>query len=180
MRNGINAIGYQIASLLAMYAAGIDQAWLGIAACVVFIAVQLVFSQTRARDSRAMLCALLVGIALDGTWAATGLIAYASPMSAWLAPAWILVLWATFAMTFNHSLHWLRGRLWLAALLGAIGGPLAYWGAERVFSAISLSSPAWLGLGLLSMTWAMAIPLIAWSAGIGASHSRVRREGAVS
>ena len=42
------------------------------------------------------------------------------------APLWILCLWAAFALTLTRSLAWLMRRPWLAALLGALGAPLAY------------------------------------------------------
>lgn len=180
MRAWLNAIGYQVASLAVMYFAGIERPWLGIAACLVFAVVQLYFSRTRTGDVFAMLTAFVVGFVLDGLWAAGGWVTYASPSPALFAPAWILALWVAFAMTFNHSLRWMRGRLWLAALGGAIGGPLAYWGAERVFSAVALPSPPWTSFASLAISWAMAVPLIARAAALGEPASSLHHQGARS
>ena len=44
------------------------------------------------------------------------------------APHWIVAMWVLFASTLNVSLRWLRGRWALATLLGAVAGPLAYYG----------------------------------------------------
>ena len=67
--------------------------------------------------------------------ASMGLLAYASPGPVHgLAPAWILALWMGFALTFNHSLHYVMRRTWLAIALGAIAGPLSYWIASRTWS----------------------------------------------
>ena len=49
-----------------------------------------------------------------------------------LVPVWILALWCAFASTLNVSLVWLQGRYLMAILLGAIAGPIAYLGAERI------------------------------------------------
>ncbi|WP_259304770.1 DUF2878 domain-containing protein [Thermomonas sp. S9] len=61
-------------------------------------------------------------------------------------------------------LGYLRRHLPLAALLGAIGGPLAYWGAARGWGAAHFSDPAWHGLLALGAGWALAMPLLAWLA----------------
>ena len=179
MRAWINAIGYQIASLMVIHAAGVGQAWRGILACALFVALQFAFSDSRRGDLMAMSCAFVIGCVLDGVWSATGWVEYASPSPAWFAPAWIMALWVAFAMTFNHSLRWMRGRPRMAAVLGAVGGPSAYWGAERVFSAVTLPSPPWFTLAALAIGWALAVPLIAHVAAMDPA-TRVRRQGATT
>lgn len=180
MRVWANAIGYQLASLLSLYAAAAGRPWPGVLACLSFVIVQLVFSQSRMGDLLAILCALGVGGLLDGIWLATGLVVYASPGPTFFAPAWILALWMAFAMTFNHALGWLRGRLRWAAALGAMGGPLAYWSAERIFSAVTLPSPPWPALASLAIGWALAVPAIAWAAAARPAAARLHRQGARS
>lgn len=179
MRVWINAIGYQLASLVVIHAAGVGQAWRGIAACLLFATLQFAFSDSRRGDLLAMSCAFVIGCLLDGLWSATGWVAYASPTPALFAPSWILALWVAFAMTFNHSLRWMRGRPVLAAALGAVGGPLAYWGAERVFSAVTLPSPPGFTLAVLAVGWGIAVPLIARAAAMD-PVTRVRHQGATT
>ena len=81
------------------------------------------------------------------------------------APAWILALWVTFALTFTQSLRWLQSHLRMAALLGLVGGPLAYLGAARGWQVVTFTAPAWHGLLLLASGWALATPMLAWLAG---------------
>jgi hypothetical protein len=81
-----------------------------------------------------------------------------------MAPAWILALWVTFALTFSQSLRYLQSRLWLAALLGLLGGPLAYLGAARGWHVVTFAEPAWRGLLALALGWALATPALAWLA----------------
>lgn len=73
-----------------------------------------------------------------------------------LVPAWMGALWLTFACTLNVSLQWLQRRPFLAGILGAFFGPLAYWGAEKL-DAVTLhaeqSSLIWLAVG-----WSILLP----------------------
>lgn len=53
---------------------------------------------------------------------------YLSP----LLPLWLLLLWGCFALVLVQVLAgWLR-HWWLAALVGAVTGPLAYWGGAAL------------------------------------------------
>lgn len=73
-------------------------------------------------------------------------------------PLWMVALWLAFACTVNVSLRWLAGNLPLAFVLGAVFGPLAYWGAAKL-GAVALPgqmlSLVWLGLG-----WGLLLPLM--------------------
>ncbi len=73
--------------------------------------------------------------------AVLGFIGYApGPLPAPFAPLWVLALWVLLGTTLDVSLRWLRGRWWLAALLGAVTGPLAYLGGARL-GALQLLRP---------------------------------------
>ncbi|HWA38438.1 MAG TPA: DUF2878 domain-containing protein [Burkholderiales bacterium] len=71
---------------------------------------------------------------------------------------WLVILWALFATTLNGALRALQGRPWLAALVGALGGPLAYYAGERM-GALQLLQPAAM-LAALALGWAIATPLL--------------------
>lgn len=75
------------------------------------------------------------------------------------APYWIIVMWALFATTLNLSLDWLKRRLVLAFLLGAIAGPLAYYGGARL-GAVYFVQPTYALLALM-IGWAVFTPLLA-------------------
>lgn len=101
----------------------------------------------------------LAGLAFESLLQATGWVAFAGggPAS-WLAPLWMAALWANFATTLNVSLRPLRGRPWLAAGLGAVGGPAAYWGGAEL-GAMTFHHPA-AGLIALALAWAVLTPLL--------------------
>ena len=165
MRFWANLIGYQLVWFAVVIAAARDQPRWGIAAALVFVAAQWRDSPLRSSDARLVAVALGLGIAIDGSLAATGVLRYASASPGLLAPGWILALWAAFAMTVNHSMAFMRGRLGVAALLGAVGGPLAYLGAARGFGAVAFAVPAWRGIALLAIGWAIAMAVLMVLAG---------------
>ncbi len=161
MRFWANLIGYQLGWFAIVISAARSQPWWGIAAALVFIAVQLSYSTARLADTRTVIAALVCGFLMDGALAATGWLHYASPLLSVPAPIWILSLWMAFAMTLNHSMLFLRGRPWLAAMLGAVGGPLAYLGAARGFNAVIFVLPAWRAISLLVVGWAISLAVLA-------------------
>lgn len=75
-------------------------------------------------------------------------------------PHWMIGLWLAFACTLNVSMRWLQHRLALAALLGAIFGPLAYVGAGK-FGAVQVPGPT-LNLAWIALEWGVALPLLIW------------------
>lgn len=171
-----NLLGYQATWFAVAWSAGQGRAWIGMLACAGFIAAQWLASRTRGRDARALLGALACGLLIDGMGAASGLLAYASPQPALPAPAWIVLLWGAFAMTLNHSMAWFAARPRVAAAFGAIGGPLAYWGAARGFGALSFPEVAWPSLAYLALAWAVALPLLlriacGWPAGAATARN---------
>jgi Protein of unknown function (DUF2878) len=67
-------------------------------------------------------------------------------------------MWVLFASTLNVSLRWLRGRWTLAALLGAMAGPLAYYGGAKL-GGVVISEPV-LAFTALAIGWAAFVPLL--------------------
>jgi hypothetical protein len=155
-----NFVGYQAVWFIAVLGAGRSGTWPALGALALYALCQLASSRERRSDLVLLLLAVGLGTALDGTLAATGLLHYAASSPALPpggAPLWILALWAAFALTLNHSLAWLRQRRWLALLLGAVGGPLAYGAAERLASAVVFAAPRTRGLAALALGWGLAI-----------------------
>lgn len=111
--------------------------------------------------SEALLIALasVIGFAVETLLLASGWLRY-GPVSSTgdLVPLWMVALWANFATTLNVSLRLLRGSPWLAAALGGLGGPLAYWGGAQLgaMSFLDLGT----GLTALALTWALVTPLL--------------------
>lgn len=133
--------------------------WIGPLVVLGLVAIHLRLSRRPGPEFRLIVSAVLIGLVADSLLVFSGLVSYSAGI--WvegLAPYWILAMWALFATTMNVSMKWLRGRQTLAALLGAIGGPLAYLAGEKL-GAISLNQPV-LALVALAVIWAIAMPLL--------------------
>jgi hypothetical protein len=154
----INALCYQATWLVAIGGAARGWWWLGPLMATLFAVWQLRVSLHHRADAQLLLCAMLAGFAVDSAFAQSGLISYNAAVP-WpqLAPVWIVALWASFALTLNHSLAYLKSHLLLAAALGAVGAPLAYTAAER-WGALSLMAPSFSTLLILGATWAVFTP----------------------
>ena len=80
--------------------------------------------------------------------------------SPYLSPLWMWVLWALVATTINGSLSWLRGRPVLGAVLGGICGPMSYEAGIRMGAGAWAAGGQTIGLILVGVAWAAAIPLV--------------------
>lgn len=133
--------------------------WAGTLAALTVVAGLIVLSDRPRVDAALVATALAIGLAWDGAMAWAGWIVYAGPGPLpGLAPAWILALWALFAVVLRGPMRWLHPRLLWAALLGAVGGPLSYAAAARL-GAIALPEPAH-ALIALAVGWAAITPLL--------------------
>jgi hypothetical protein len=131
----------------------------GIAAIGAAVALHFALSDARRADAVLAVAALAIGIVWETLALRAGWIAYASPGPvAGLAPAWILALWVLFATALREPLRWLHGRPALAALFGAVGGPLSYAAGARL-GACRFDDPT-TALLALGAGWAVLTPLL--------------------
>ncbi len=106
-----------------------------------------------------ILCA--IGLVAESLVVAQGNVAYpAGQPVAWLAPYWMVALWGEFGIALNVTLRWLKRKPWLAALLGAVFGPLSFMGGVRLGGARFVDEPA--ALVTLVVMWAVLMPLAMW------------------
>lgn len=107
---------------------------------------------------------LVLASAFIGTWFDSMLVAFgwvSYPSGQWhamLAPYWIIAMWMLFATTLNLSLKWLRGRTWLAIVVGAVAGPLTYVAGTRLGAMEFLNPEA--ALTALALGWAIMLPAL--------------------
>ena len=133
----------------------------GTAAVVAAIAWHVAISARPATECAlvAILCA--IGFVAESGVVAQGHVAYpAGQPVAWLAPYWMVALWGEFGIALNVTLRWLKRRPWLAALLGAVFGPLSFMGGVRLGGARFVDEPA--ALVTLACMWAVLMPLVMW------------------
>lgn len=79
----------------------------------------------------------------------------------WLCPAWLVGIWICFGTTLFHSLSILENKPALAAALGAVGGPIAYFGGSKISDGQILFPEAPLvSLVALAIVWGVTVPLL--------------------
>jgi hypothetical protein len=156
-----NILGFQAVWWACVLGAGAGSPWMGPIAAAAFAAIHLRFTPTRRRDARLLVSAVVMGLLVDSTLGGSGLLSYASnggqPA---LAPAWILALWAGFALTLTHSMKALAARPWAAAIFGLLGGPLAYASAGAAAGAVTFDEGIVSGLLAVAVAWSVAVPLL--------------------
>jgi hypothetical protein len=165
MRNVVNYVLFQAGWLACVGAALDGYMWLGpitVLGIVVLHLTLITKPERRRRELALFAGAGALGMLADSLLAAIGLVTYPTSAEARpfaIAPPWIIALWVLFATLPAHSLGWLQGRLRLAALLGAIGGPLSFLAGERLGAIGTGSTPIWTWIAL-SIEYAICMPLL--------------------
>lgn len=125
---------FQLCWFGAVLGAAKGQAWLG----PVMVAAAAAWFLSRApRPGPEILLALsagVLGLGFEMLPYTLGWISYTGHAGV-LVPLWMVALWVNFALVMNTVMRPLRERVALMAALGAIGGPLAYWGGANLGAA---------------------------------------------
>jgi hypothetical protein len=155
----LNAALFQVAWFAAVLGAAYDRFWLGPLVLLPVLAVNLVMASERRSELQLWAVAGVIGLLFDTVLVAAGVFAprrhlFPFPFS----PPWMIGLWLNFAATLNRSLGWLHGRPLPAALFGAVGGPLAYYGGARLGATETI--PGVEGLLILATGWGIITPLL--------------------
>lgn len=156
----LTLFGYEAAWFCSVTAAGNGVAWPGVLAATLFVGWRLIESRQRRVECLLLGVALLLGASMESVWIRNGWITYASTWPMLPVPAWILGLWACFALTVLPLFGYLRKRTWLAVAVGGVGGPLAYAAAEHGWHAVMVQAPAWRGWCAIAVGWGVALPLL--------------------
>lgn len=154
MRKLINLVAFQATWVACVWSAGAGKPAWGVVVFAVSIALHLLLTKDRKAELLLLISAGAVGLAAESVLVAVGAIRFPGT---WL-PVWMIVLWINFATTLRVSLAWLQGRYLVAAIAGAVAGPLAYLGGQRL-GAIEVQQPI-----AVAVEWAVATPLLLWFA----------------
>jgi hypothetical protein len=142
--------------------AGRGNLWLGPSVVAALVIVHLYMTPRAFYEVRLILAIGILGFAIDTMQASAGLYAFARTSPApWLCPLWMVALWMIFATTLNASMAWLAGRYRLAAVLGALCGPVSYIAGARL-GAIEFPAHAGVSLVGIVVVWACVMPSLLW------------------
>lgn len=158
----LNLLMYEAGWLACVLGASWGFADAGSAFAGLLVLVHIGLSTERSIELRLALAAMFLGCIVDTICIRAGVLHFADrgliPGS---PPFWMTVLWVQFATTLRYSLSWLQGHSLLTGIFGLVGAPAAFRGGARL-GAVKLCSPAFPGLLLLGILWAIAMPLLVW------------------
>lgn len=152
-----NLVAFDVCWTLAMLGASRSWWWCGPLVIAASLAIQLRASPSPRREAAIIFAGALVGTLLDWTAVALGLFSHEGRSTA----AFLVIffsLWLNFGTTLRPALRWMWRRPALAAALGGVGGPMAYWLGARL-GAISITQPMALTLAWVAVQYALATPL---------------------
>ena len=154
----INFVLFQAGWFIGVLGASYNQTYLALTLSIVILLVHFALIKNRILELKLIIIAGLIGLLFDGALLNFDLIIYNDPgLPSPLTPIWIVMLWMFFAMTLNHSLAWLRQKIYISILFGALGGPLAYIAGEKLDAITLLSTNS---IIILSIGWAFITPVL--------------------
>ena len=134
-------------------------AWAGLVIVTFIVLLHLAQAYSVADEAMLILVVMAAGTAWDSSLVTLGLFNFSSgSFIDGMAPLWITAMWGLFATTLNVSMKWLKGRYVLAAIFGAIGGPLAYLAGQRL-GAVEFSDTT-TAVIVVSAGWLVIMPAL--------------------
>lgn len=156
------ALAFQLAWIVTALGAARGLAWPGVCACAFPIVLHIAAARDRGRALTIVGFSSALGALGESLLGALGVVGYAAGWHGqpWLAPAWLIALWAAFAATLPAMLKLLGGLPWLlVALIGGAVGLLSYLAGERL-GALSFLEPRLLAFAAVAALWAVALPVL--------------------
>ena len=152
--------------------------WIGPGAVLVHLVWHTRQSTDQRHTTTFLATVALFGFLFDTLLSALGIVSYASPAPIpWISPLWMVVLWPNFATSLSAGLDFLQGKVILPSLIGLFGGPLAYWGGERL-GALSFGDTN--TLVWVAAEWAIAMPIMTSLTPVDSSLSDNETKGAIA
>ena len=155
----INILGFKVGWLSSVVGAAREMPWLGPAVLAAVLVVHLRQAERADLELGLVIACGVIGAWFDSILAASGWVTYPSgQIASGTAPYWIVTMWMLFATTLNRSMSWLKGRLPLAAAMGAVAGPMSYYAGAKLGGIVFVSPLA--ATIALSVGWALIMPVV--------------------
>ena len=133
--------------------------WAGTVAAAFIVAVHLLRATNLRSESLLVLLTAAIGTAWDSGLMLAGLFTFnGGIVVSGLIPIWMIAMWVIFATTLNVSMTWMKGRYLLAAVFGAIGGPLAYYAGHRL-GAVDFNNTS-MTMIAVAVGWSVIMPTL--------------------
>ncbi|WP_268799598.1 DUF2878 domain-containing protein [Pseudomonas huanghezhanensis] len=157
VKNIANAVLFQLGWFVCVLGGNV----FGLMAVLVIVAVHLSLIGSWRTEAKLVIVVFALGSALDSALLKLGVFDFGD--SSVLIPLWLALLWPLLATTMGHCLAWSAKPMWLASLLGAVGGPASYYAGSKM-AAVYLPLGFWPSMLILAAVWAVVFPLLHWLA----------------
>ena len=157
----LNFVLFQAAWFAGILGAAHEWPLLGTMVVLAVIAWHIIVSARPVEEAKLVLAALAVGAAFETFCVQLGQVTFASGQpEPYLAPYWMVAMWGLLAIAPNVTMRWMKRRWLLAAVLGAIAGPMSYAAGVRLGAATFIHATA--AIATLAISWALLMPLMMW------------------
>lgn len=158
----VNFIIFQVCWFTCVMGAANNLGWLGPFLVIITVPLQirLLTENHRAEIFFVMICGIS-GSLLETLMIVANVYTPVDQVWGQVCPPWMAALWFNFALLVSISLAWLKGKYTMAAILGALAGPIAYWGGEKL-GALTVAASFSRGYVILAVIWALALPLLVY------------------
>lgn len=155
----VNFLAFQAGWFASVLGAAQNMPWVGPMVVLAVVVLHLRAATRPDLEAGLLVASGIIGLYFDSLLVALGWVTYPSGLfSNSFAPYWIVTMWVLFATTLNSSMGWLRGRLSLAAVLGAFAGPMSYIAGAKLGGIEFVDRGG--ALLFLALGWAAAMPLL--------------------
>lgn len=155
----VNVLLFQIGWFACVLGAAHGMPWAGAIAAAAIVTWHIAHAAQPQRELALLVAAAVLGALFETFLVQTGWVSFnTGVLFEGAAPYWMVALWAIFATTLNVSLRWLRPHPGLAALLGAVGGPAAYYAGTRLGALEFVAAGA--ALATIGIGWAILVPAL--------------------
>ncbi len=159
MSLAVNVSLFQVGWFACVLGAAQGLPWIGVLVAALVVGWHLARATQPRRELVLLAVAAAVGAVFETLLVQAGWVRFESGVLVeGMAPYWMVALWVVFATTLNVSLRSLRPHLLIAALLGAIGGPAAYYAGARL-GALEFGATG-AALVALAIGWAILTPAL--------------------
>lgn len=152
-----NIVAFKIGWLASVIGAANELPFIGPAVVMAVIGIHLHAANDASREFTLIVLTGAIGAVWDSVMVAAGWLSYPSGnLVADVAPYWIIAMWMLFATTLNVLFRWLQSNLPLASALGAVFGPLSYYGGAAA-GAVVINEFA-VTMTVIAAAWALLFP----------------------
>jgi len=159
MSLAVNVLLFQAGWFACVLGAAQGLPWIGVLVTALVVGWHLARATQPRRELALLAVAAAVGAVFETLLVQAGWVRFETGVLVeGLVPYWMVTLWVVFATTLNVSLRALRPHLLISALLGAIGGPAAYYAGARL-GALEFGATG-AALVALAIGWALLTPAL--------------------